>query len=332
MAKLNRDPESNFEQLWQTFYNRYPFFDLRGVDWEEQYKKYRPLITDEVRGEDLFDIFCKMLDPLNDGHVELRAKFVGEKKQRRFSPEPKPKFWQEFTKDQIKQLFEISQQTLQANGFGSLKNTEAWMLKYCRSNSTGYVRILEFEEIDKRLLVKALKQVLEEFDGLQGLIIDIRNNPGGDDEIVLAIINQISADRRVAFHRRTKKNRKEGYSKLKTRMIEPEGRSAFTAPIALLTNDSVFSGAEVFALALSELPNVTIIGDRTNGIFSYQLEKKLPIGWEYRLSYQVYYSADMVCYEGVGVPVDIKHVNTIADITAGRDSLIEIALDKLAVG
>ena len=46
--------------------------------------------------------------------------------------------------------------------------------------------------------------------------------------------------------------------------------------------------------------------DHTNGIFSYQLEKKLPNGWEYRLSYQTYFSADMVCYEGKGVPVDIK--------------------------
>jgi C-terminal processing protease CtpA/Prc len=97
----------------------------------------------------------------------------------------------------------------------------------------------------------------------------------------------------------------------------------------LLTCDSVFSGGECFALALKQLPYVTIIGDRTNGIFSYQLEKTLPNGWEYRLSYQMYFSPDMVCYEGEGVPVDIELLNRKADIENGSDPLIARALDVL---
>jgi C-terminal processing protease CtpA/Prc len=98
----------------------------------------------------------------------------------------------------------------------------------------------------------------------------------------------------------------------------------------LLTCDSVFSGGEAFALAIKELPHVTIIGDHTNGIFSYQLEKKLPNGWEYCLSYQVYLSADMVCYEGKGVPVDIELFNKKADIENGIDPLIARALEVIA--
>jgi carboxyl-terminal processing protease len=77
------------------------------------------------------------------------------------------------------------------------------------------------------------------------------------------------------------------------------------------------------------LPHVTIIGDHTNGIFSYQLEKKLPNGWRYNLSYQRYFSAGMVCYEGKGVPVDIKLLNKRADIEDGIDPLIVRALEVL---
>ena len=33
-----RDPEKNFEDLWQTFHDRYPFFALRNVDWNKQYE------------------------------------------------------------------------------------------------------------------------------------------------------------------------------------------------------------------------------------------------------------------------------------------------------
>ncbi len=76
----------------------------------------------------------------------------------------------------------------------------------------------------------------------------------------------------------------------------------------------------------------SILPDHTNGIFSCQLEKKLPNGWECCLSYQTYFSADMVCYEGNGVPVDIKMLTRKADIERGVDPLITGALEVLRVG
>jgi C-terminal processing protease CtpA/Prc len=137
--------------------------------------------------------------------------------------------------------------------------------------------------------------------------------------------------RRVAFHRRTKIGpHEDDLTSLKTWHIEPEGAVQFTGPIVLLTCDSVFSGGEAFALAIKQLPQVTIVGDHTNGIFSYELEKKLPNGWRYTLSYQKYFSADMVCYEGKGVPADIELFNTRSDIEAGgTDPLITRALEVL---
>jgi carboxyl-terminal processing protease len=164
------------------------------------------------------------------------------------------------------------------------------------------------------------------------MIIDIRDNPGGDDDIVIAIINRFCDRKRVAFHRKTKIGPgDDDFTPLKTWYLEPQGDAQFTKPIVVLTCDSVFSGGEVFALAIKELPHVTTIGDHTNGIFSYQLEKRLPNGWEYRLSYQVYLSANMVCYEGKGVPVDIELFNQKADIEKGIDPLIVRALDVIAV-
>jgi C-terminal processing protease CtpA/Prc len=165
---------------------------------------------------------------------------------------------------------------------------------------------------------------------LDRIIIDIRNNPGGDDSTAILIINRFCDRQRVAFHRKTKIGPgKNDYSDPKTWHIKPQGDAQFTGPIVLLTCDSVFSGGEAFALAIRQLPHVTIIGDHTNGIFSYQLEKKLPNGWRYNLSYQTYFSADMVCYEGKGVPVDIKLLNKKADIKNGIDPLISRALKVL---
>ena len=47
------------------------------------------------------------------------------------------------------------------------------------------------------------------------------------------------------------------------------------------------------------------------------------------MSYQTYFSADMVCYEGKGVPVDIEILNRKADIENGIDPLITRALEVL---
>ena len=206
------------------------------------------------------------------------------------------------------------------------------MLRYCRSRKFGYIRILELEGVSKRRLTAALDKIARDFRELKGIIIDIRDNPGGEDGIAIAIINRFCDRKRVAFHRKTKIGPgKDDFTPLKTWYLEPQGDVQFTGPIVLLTCDSVFSGGEAFALAIKELPHVTIIGDNTNGIFSYQLEKKLPNGWEYCLSYQVYLSADMVCYEGKGVPVDIEVFNKKADIENGIDPLITRALEVIAL-
>ena len=186
------------------------------------------------------------------------------------------------------------------------------------------------EGVKKRSLTAALDKIASDFKQLDGVIIDIRNNPGGDDSTAITIINRFCDRKRVAFHRRTKIGPGEDdFTSLKTWHIEPQSNSQFTGPIVLLTCDAVFSGGEAFALAIKQLPHVTIIGDHTNGIFSYQLQKKLPNGWRYCLSYQKYFSADMVCYEGIGVPVDIKLLNRKIDIENGIDPLITRALKVL---
>ena len=325
-----RDPEKNFEALWKTFHNRYPFFEVRNVDWNKQYEIYRPQVTSETSEEKLFDVLCRMLDPLDDGHVVLEARLRGYRKSRRFTAEKQPAFHREFSSRDIKQLFKTTEKTLRGHGFSKPTQTAAWMLQYCRSAELGYLRILELEDVTMRTLTGALDKIARDFDGLKGFIIDIRDNPGGEDSIAIAIINRFCDRKRVAFRRKTKIGPgKAAFTPVKTWHLQPQGDVQFTGPIVLLTCDSVFSGGEAFALAIRQLPYVTIVGDHTNGIFSYQLEKTLPNGWEYFLSYQVYLSADLECFEGRGVPPDIELRNKRADVATGVDPLITRALEVL---
>ncbi|MGA7310143.1 MAG: S41 family peptidase, partial [Pseudolabrys sp.] len=226
-----RNPEKNFEALWKTFHNRYPFFELRNVDWKKQYDTYRPKVTRETSDDALFDIFCQMLAPLHDGHVELIAKASGDRKKRSFTPEKRPRFWQEFTSREIKQLFKTTEKTLVANGFGRPTETQAWMLHYCRSRAFGYIRILELEGVKKGRLTAALDWIAGDFKDSDGVVIDIRNNPGGDDSTAITIINRFCDRKRVAFHRKTKIGPGEdAFTSRKTWHIEPQGDAQFTGP------------------------------------------------------------------------------------------------------
>lgn len=328
MAK--NDAEKNFEALWAMFNDRYPFFALRNVDWKAQYDTFRPRITAATSDDELFDIFCAMLDPLDDGHVEIEGKVGKPRKKRHFTAEKPPRFHREFNDQEIKKLFKVTEDTLIANGFGPLGKTKAWILQYCRSPEFGYMRIKELEGVSNKKVNAALDEIARDFPDLKGFIIDIRNNPGGDDSTALAIINRFADDKRVAFHRRTKTGPGENdFKPLRTWHIEPHAGARFTGPVVVLTCDAVFSGGEAFALAIRELPHVTLLGDHTNGIFSYQLERTLPNGWDYCLSYQEYLSADMVCYEGKGVPPDIELRNSKSDIDTGVDPLIVRAIELL---
>ena len=328
-AELSK-PETNFEALWKTFHERYAFFKLRGVDWQKQYKTYRPKVTKNTTDEELFKVLCEMLKPLKDGHVNLKAKGLGPKKKKTFNPEDTPRFFKEFNTGKLeKQFGSMVFRTLKDNGFGEQKEATE-LLVYSRNKDYGYLLITEFEGVSKRNLEKGLDKVLGEMKGIKGLIVDIRLNPGGTDQCVYQITSRFADKKRVGHHRKTKNGSGEDdFGELKIRHLIP-AQDTFTGPTVLLTHDASFSAADVFAMLMADLPHVTIIGEPTNGIFSNMLEKKLPNGWKYTLSHQVYYSADMTCYEGKGIPVDIKLLNKRADLEKGADPLILKALEVLS--
>ena len=321
-------PEALFEELWTTFAHRYAFFELRGVDWDAQRSKYRPLVTAETSDDQLFDIFCKMLKPLNDGHVNLKAR--GSKKPS-FNAETEARFYQEFSSGKkLKQYARAVARTLEKEGFGPpQKRTN--ILVYRTSEKYGYLQVLEVEGPSTKKLNVALDEIITAFQGKQGVIIDIRDNPGGTDKCVYTIVSRFADKKCVGHYRRTRRGPgPDDYSEKKTVYLEPHPKLTYTGPTICLTNDASFSGADVFAMLMTSLPQVTLVGEPSNGIFSNMLEKKLSNGWKYSLSHQRYYSAEMVCYEGKGIPVDIPVKNTWIEVEKDIDQVLLTGLQQLA--
>jgi len=67
--------QENFEYLWTECSERYTFFELKDIDWDEVKLRYQAQITDGMDELQLFDVLANMLNELKDGHVNLISNF-----------------------------------------------------------------------------------------------------------------------------------------------------------------------------------------------------------------------------------------------------------------
>ncbi|MDX1672784.1 MAG: hypothetical protein R3211_10615, partial [Balneolaceae bacterium] len=72
---LDNQPSSDntgmFETVWTDMDRNYSFFELKDVDWNALYDRYRPQVTVGGNDDQLFDALSAMLGELRDGHITL---------------------------------------------------------------------------------------------------------------------------------------------------------------------------------------------------------------------------------------------------------------------
>lgn len=293
--KLSK-PEKNFDFFWSTFNKHYPSFKIRKVDWQEQYTKYRPLITKKTTDNELFTILNEMVAPLRDGHIAI-SKTGNLPASAKYSA-----FHQQFpTKDSVNQLRTVISKNLSSLGFSNFVkfNSTFPIGGFSTSEHYGYLQLNGFGGMPLKEFEKQLDEMLARFKEKKAVIIDIRINGGGEPAFVEAVVKRFSNN--------------------------------FNKPLTLLTSGASISAADHFAMNLMDFPNVTIIGERTAGMFSSMMGKKMPNGWEFSLSHETHLAKDGNNYEGVGIPVDIEIANTKDDLTTEKDPVLIKAIDFLAI-
>jgi tetratricopeptide (TPR) repeat protein len=80
------------------------------------------------------------------------------------------------------------------------------------------------------------------------------------------------------------------------------------------------------------LPHVTVVGDLTGGALSAQFPDHLPNGWTLWVAFKVTRDHEGICWDGIGIPPDLRVLNTPAEIAAGTDRQLEFALRLLERG
>jgi len=329
-----QQPIQNFEKLWLEFDLRYANFALKNVDWKEIYKQYRPLVNEKTTNGELFEISCSMLQELNDGHVTIEPNFE-EDTDIECGPPYDFKLELEFdTDERERQFVEVMNTTFLKNDFSKAIECEVYKettFLYRTSNTLAYLMLDEMTEVlTFGKFKRAVDTAVKAFQDKKGVIIDLRFNEGGWDYNAYNLASRFTPKGLILTHlERTKIKGKAEYTKMKVKSVRSKGKYQFTKPIVILTSDYTASAAEVFVLLMKDLPNVTIIGDNTEGIFSDMLEFKLPNKWQVSLSNQQFFSKDKVNYEGKGIAPKIRVVNSRADIENQNDPVIEEAIRYL---
>jgi carboxyl-terminal processing protease len=317
------DPEYNFEVLWETFDRNYGIFGPKRVDWDALYRVYRPLVTRETTEDELFEIMSHLLGHLNDNHVRLVA---GERQFRSGI------LWElggegyaeqemrDFSISLVQREYLVSD--LEARGIFRY----AWL-----PDSIGYLRIRGFSNLAQSS--EAIDHIMGVFQSARAMVVDLRVTPGGDDRVGKAIADRF-ADTKRLYMKTYERNGPEhdDFAPPKYWYVEPGGALQFTGPVVVLMNRWAISAAENFALAMRVLPHVTLVGDFTSGVFADVYGDRLPNGWQFSVSFKLFVDHTGFCWEGIGVPPDLRIINTPDDIEAGRDRVLEFGLDLIRRG
>jgi len=161
------------------------------------------------------------------------------------------------------------------------------------------------------------------------LILDLRWNGGGWDNLTLALASRFTDRERVGFSKAARIGSYDELAEPTERRFAPAGIQFLNKPVMLLISGLSASAAEVQAMILEQLPNVTLIGETTYGIFSNSYGKRLPNGWDLHLSTERYFSHAGVEYEQQGIAPDIEERPNFSDLNSGQDNILERALQEI---
>lgn len=307
------NPEAIFENLWNTFNEEYAPFEERKVNWDSIYNVYRPLVKSNTTDEELFQIISDMLKVFDDGHISLTAPnrqvFYSNRIRREKIDD------ELFNKQVIKTYLESDFKT---------GTDESYIYGKIKNQNVAYIF---FDYVGDNWFV--LDDFLNKYNNVNGFIVDLRHNQGGDFTFCFSEIGRLTNQSRYVFRSKTKNGKsKNDYTEWKQWYIEPKGNFV-NKPIILLADRYTISAGERSVMAFKTLPNVTFIGDTTNGAHGTMIGRELANGWYYSLVPQKVELFDGKSYEGIGLAPDIYIKNQLSEILQGTDKTLEYAIDQL---
>ena len=192
--------------------------------------------------------------------------------------------------------------------------------------------LVEFDVFAPDTALEFTRTVMSKLKGARGIIIDLRNNGGGDAEAMTEIASSFLPAGKSLGRFTDRSGRFSFEAQTRSMMLlfaDPLTR--LQAPVVILSGGRTSSAAEIFAHALKEAGRARIIGQNTCGcVLAIRRRHTLPDGGELDVSEMDYRTSTGARLEGVGVVPDEIVTLKRTDLLARRDRALERALAFLA--
>ena len=339
-------PESNFDVFWTTYREHYPFFEMKGVDWDGVRDEVRPLVNDETTPEQLFALLGEAIAPLEDVHTSITAGSLGRVTFMRPDPEL------DDSASVMEVIATVEQKFSRAVEIIETRYLDSELRSFCKGHlrygelpdGIAYVYLdQEGDYTDQpdfaaalEVLEAALDTIFTAAGEATGLILDVRKNYGGSDIFSLALASRLATREYTAYAKvaRADPDIPDRWTAPQRRSVPTTTRPSFSGAVVQLTGRYTISAGETLTQALmGREPHITRIGEHTQGVFSDVLGRTLPNGWEFGLPNELFLTEDGRSFDGPGIPPDIEEpVFRDADLEAGRDPALVRAMAHIGAG
>lgn len=314
IEEFDNNPKDNFDALWTILDQHYCFFDEKKVDWNDVYSRYAPRVSNSMSSEDLFNLCSEMLNELRDGHTNLSSPFATSYYR---------KWWSDYPQNYDERIIQQYYFNFNYRSIGSIDYS-------LLTENIGYIHYGSFSS---GLGAGNMDYILSYFKGAKALIIDVRDNGGGNLSNVEPIVNRFITQRILAgyiIHKNGPNH--DDFDEPFAYFIDPiaNGHLTWSKPVVVLTNRSTFSAANNFVSIMKHIPTVTIIGSTTGGGSGMPYSSELPNGWGIRFS-----ACSILDAEGNSTEFGIEPTEGFAiDITSenaanGHDTILDFAINHI---
>ena len=185
-------------------------------------------------------------------------------------------------------------------------------------NGIAYIQITEFDLVTTKQFEDAYKQAKEE--GMRGLIIDLRSNPGGNLSTVCDIARMI-LPKGLIVYTEDKYGERDEYS--------CDGKNQIQVPLVVLTNGYSASASEILAGAVKDYGIGKIMGTTTYGKGIVQKVINLSDNTAIKLTVSTYFTPNGNNIHKIGVEPDITVEFDADQYQKGIDNQVEAAKEEL---
>lgn len=197
------------------------------------------------------------------------------------------------------------------------RKIEAQTVSYeMKENNIGYIDVMEFDAVTADQYKKALDDL--EAQGMEGLIVDLRSNPGGSLDIVVKMLDMMLPEGDiVSVH--TKAGKQQVYTS--------DEENKFTKPLVVLMNGYSASASEIFAGGIQDHGVGQIVGTQSYGKGVVQQLFDLQDGSSMKLTMAEYHTAGGRSINGVGITPDVEVEYEYDENRPEWDNQLEKALE-----